>query len=215
MELISVNVGQQQEIERNNHSEKTGIFKLPVSGPVLVTAIGLEGDFIASKKHHGGPDQAVYIYGAADYAWWSHELGQELDPGIFGENLTITELESARFSIGDKLEIGQTILEVTSPRIPCDLFAARMGDPKFIKRFRDAERPGLYCRVLRESTVQAGDEVTVTPYPGETVTLLDVFRNFYEKKPSEETLRRLLRAPIAIRTRQDTEVRLEKLRAEK
>jgi MOSC domain-containing protein YiiM len=215
MKLISVNLGSKATIERSNRSEITGIFKHPVTAPVRVTPLGLEGDFIASEKHHGGPDQAVYIYGAADYDWWSHQLGRELAPGTFGENLTVSDLESARFSIGDKLTVGAVILEVTAPRIPCGTFAARMADPQFVKRFRDAERPGLYCRVLKEGLVQVGDEVSLEPYRGETVTLLDVFRDFYDKRLSEETLRRLLQAPIAIRARKDTEEKLAKLLTEK
>jgi MOSC domain-containing protein YiiM len=215
MNVTSVNLGDPQIVRLAGHSSKTGIYKQPVSGPVRIGALGLEGDFIASKKHHGGPDQAVYIYGAADYDWWSHELGREIGPGTFGENLTISELESARFSIGDRLTVGAVILEVTAPRIPCDLFARRMDDPQFIKRFRDAERPGLYCRVLHEGTIEAGDDVSIEAYRGETVTLLDVFHNFYEKRSNEETLRRLLQAPIAIRARKDAEEKLAKLLAKK
>ncbi|MBI4731212.1 MAG: MOSC domain-containing protein [Chloroflexi bacterium] len=209
MKLISVNIGQEQRIEISHRSEQTGIFKLPARGPVRVTALGLEGDFIASKKHHGGPDQAVYVYGAADYNWWSRQLGRELVPGAFGENLTVSDLESARFSIGDRLIVGAVTLEVTAPRIPCGTFASRMGDPLFVKRFREAERPGLYCRVIQEGIIQAGDEVKVEPVRGEKVTLIEVFRDHYEKTADESTLRRLLRSPIAIRVRQALGERLE------
>jgi len=215
MKLTSVNIGQKQIIEHDHRRERTGIFKTPVSGPVRIGNLGLEGDFIASTKHHGGPDQAVYIYGAADYEWWSRELGREIGPGTFGENLTVSELESARFSIGDRLQVGAVTLELTAPRIPCDLFARRMDDPQFIKRFREAERPGLYCRVLREGAVQAGDKVSLESCRGETVALLDVFRNFYDQQSSEETLRRLLQAPIAIRARKDAEEKLAELLAGK
>jgi MOSC domain-containing protein YiiM len=211
MNVTSVNLGDPQIVRLASHSSKTGIYKQPVSGPVRIGALGLEGDFIASKKHHGGPDQAVYIYGAADYDWWSRELGREIGPGTFGENLTVSELESARFSIGDRLAIGDVILEVTAPRIPCDLFARRMDDPQFIQRFREAERPGLYCRVLREGTVQAGDEVSLEAYRGETVTLIELYRVFYEYDLSEASMRRLLAAPIAERARKMWEERLGEL----
>jgi MOSC domain-containing protein YiiM len=215
MKLISINIGKRATLEHPNKTESTGIFKHPVTGPVRIGSLGLEGDFIASKKHHGGPDQAVYIYGTADYKWWSHELGRELGPGIFGENLTISELESARFSIGDRLSVGEVTLEVTAPRIPCDTFAIRMGDAQFVKRFREAERPGLYCRVIREGSVRAGDKVTTELHSGETVTLLEIFRDYYERKANEAELRRFLRAPVAIRARKDLEERLSKHLGEK
>ena len=180
MQLISLNLGQAEKIENAKPGGKTGIFKRPVLTPVRITPTGLEGDTICDTKNHGGPDQAVYIYGVADYRWWSAELGQEVQPGAFGENLTISELESACFSIGDRLQVGAVILEVTAPRLPCMTLATRMDDPDFIKRYRDAERPGLYCRVIQEGFVQAGDPVSVEAYPAETVTILKMFRDYYE-----------------------------------
>jgi MOSC domain-containing protein YiiM len=170
-----------------------------------VTKLGLEGDVIVSKKHHGGPDQALYVYGAADYEWWSKELGKEIEPGTFGENLTISELESAQFNVGDYLHVGEVALQVTAPRIPCGTFAARMDDSQWVKRFRQAERPGLYCRVMKEGWVKAGEAVSWGAYTGETISVLEMFREFYNKDKSEETLRRHLSAPIAIRARRDLE----------
>src|SRR5512141_2639668 len=127
MLFVSVNIGVRKRLQRKDRLDQTGIFKLPVQAPVRVTRLGLERDVIVSKRHHGGPDQAVYVYGGADYEWWSKELGQNLEPGTFGENLTISDLESARFQIGDYLHIEQVTLQVTAPRIPCGTFAARMG----------------------------------------------------------------------------------------
>jgi MOSC domain-containing protein YiiM len=66
MNLLSVNIGQERTLQRKDRVEKTGIFKFPADGPVKVTKLGLEGDVIVSKKHHGGPDQAIYVYGGAD-----------------------------------------------------------------------------------------------------------------------------------------------------
>ena len=115
MNIISINIGHQQLLKVGDHLDKTGIFKESTAGDVVVTEKGLPDDYIFSKKHHGGPDQAIYIYGSIDYDWWKLELGRELLPGTFGENLTIEGLESSGFSIGDRLEIGQVILEVTAP----------------------------------------------------------------------------------------------------
>jgi len=212
MQLESVNLGQEQILQNKSRVERTGIFKFPVEGLVRVTTLGLEGDAILSKKHHGGPDQAVYVYGRADYDWWSEELKKEIAPGTFGENLTISDLESARFNVGDTLRVGEVTLQVTAPRIPCETFAARMGDPKWVKRFRHAERPGLYCRVIQSGFVKAGDPVSMESYCGETISVIEMFRDFYERNKSEETLRRQLNAPIAIRARQDLEKELQNLR---
>jgi MOSC domain-containing protein YiiM len=211
MQLLGVNIGQKRTQQIGKQLEITGIFKLPTNGPVQVTSLGIKDDFVASPEDHGGPDQAVYVYGGADYAWWSKGLGRQIEPGTFGDNLTISELESARFNIGDYLHIGDVTLQVTAPRIPCATFAARMADPLWVKKFRRAERPGLYCRVIREGFVRTGDSVSVEKYTGKTLSILQMYRDYYERDKSEETLRLHLNAPIDIRTRVHLEKELEKL----
>lgn len=211
MKLISINVGKKQTQQNKGREEITGIYKKTVTGPVQINKLGIADDFIGSPKHHGGPDQALYIYGEGDYQWWEASLGRSLEAGTFGENLTISELESARFNIGDILQIGEVTLQVTAPRIPCGTFASRMGDPQWVKKFRAAERPGLYVRVLREGTLAAGAAVTFEAYQGETLSLIEMYREFYEKAKTEESLRKHLNAPIAIRARVDLEKELNEL----
>ncbi len=214
MKLISVNLGQERTLYRKDRTEQTGIFKFATEAPVKVTRLGLEGDVIVSKKHHGGPDQAVYVYGTADYEWWSKELGEELAPGTFGENLTISDLESAKFNIGDYLHIGEVTLQVSAPRIPCNTFATRMGDPLWVKKFRHAERPGLYCRVIDEGFIKTGDDVSTEEYDGETISVLQMYRDYYLRDKSRELLMQHLNAPIAIRARRDLEKDLQRLLTE-
>lgn len=211
MQLISINIGVKRTQQRRDFVETTGIYKLPANGPVEIKSLGIETDVICDTKNHGGPDQALYIYGSTDYAWWSQELGKELEPGTFGDNLTISDLESAQFNIGDYLHVGEVTLQVTAPRIPCDTFATRMGDPQWVKKFRHAERPGLYVRVIKEGTIKPGDPVTVERYTKETISLLQMYRDYYLKDKSEELLRQHLNAPIAIRDRKALEDKLAKL----
>ena len=211
MQLFSINIGKERQQQRKDYVETTGIYKMPVDGPVEIKSLGIEGDVICDKKNHGGPDQAIYVYGGADYVWWSHELGKELAPGTFGDNLTISELESATFNVGDYIHIGDVTLQVTAPRIPCGTFATRMSDPQWVKKFRNAERPGLYCRVIKEGVVEAGTPVSVEKYSGETISIVKMYRDYYEKDKSEESLRRHLNAPIAIRAREDLEEELQRM----
>jgi MOSC domain-containing protein YiiM len=211
MKLLSINIGRLTRLPGVKDVGQTGIFKTPAAGPVAVTAYGLAGDAIADTRHHGGVDQAVYVYGAPDYAWWAAELGQPLAPGTFGENLTIDGLESAKLSVGDRLHLAEVVLEVTSPRIPCATLAARMGDPTFVKRFRHAARPGVYCRVIRPGPAAAGEPVRLEPHSGPTITVLEMFRDFYANDWDETRLRRHLAAPIAVRAREDAEERLARL----
>jgi len=214
MDLLSINLGQSRPDPAGRPDRTTGIYKFPVDAPVEVNLLGPVGDVIVSAKHHGGPDQAVYIYGQTDYDWWAGELGRELAPGTFGENLTVSDLESAAFDIGDLLHVGDEVtLQVTAPRLPCATFAARLGDPLFVKKFRAAERPGLYCRVLAEGRLQVGDPVWVEEYPGETVSLLHVYRDHYEPELTEAAIRRILAAPVAVRLRERKEKEMQKVLA--
>lgn len=211
MQLISINIGQERSIPNAKASGKTGIFKLPVNTPVEITSEGIPGDVICDTKFHGGTDQAIYIYGTVDYQWWAGALGRELAPGTFGENLTISDLESAALLVGDLLQIGTLRLQVTSPRMPCGTLAARMGDATFKQQFRLAERPGLYCRVLQGGQVQAGNPVHLEHYTGETVSILEMFRDHYTPGLGEAMLRHYLAAPISIRERTSKEKQLQKL----
>lgn len=201
MHVISINVGKATPIANAKAVGMTGIYKQPQTEPVQIGTLGLENDAICDVENHGGVDQAVYVFGAGDYAWWSAYLERDLAPGTFGENLTISDFESMDYNLGDYLQVGAVRLQVTGPRIPCVTLAARMNDPQFVKKFRHAERPGLYCRVITSGAVQAGDPVTVERYTGETVSALEHFRVFYDSVVDEATVRRLLAAPIDIRSR--------------
>ena len=88
-----------------------------------------------------------------------------------------------------------------------------MGDPAFVKRFRHAERPGLYCRVIQAGAVQVGQTVVLEPYAGTTIAAIEMFQAFYAGNLDEATLSRHLAAPIAIRDRADKQAQLDKLLA--
>ncbi len=202
MRVVSVNV-------KLPPAGGTAIDKQPQSGPVAVTVDGLAGDGVGDTRNHGGPDQAVYAYGTPDYAWWEAELGRPLPPGTFGENLTIEGLESAALAIGDRLVAAGVTLEVTSPRIPCATLAARMDDAGFIRRFRDARRPGVYLRVLEPGRIGEGDEVTLERAAG-SLTVLDLQDLYYDRKAPADAIERALDEPIDIRSRRAFERRLAK-----
>lgn len=210
MQITSVNVGRAEIIAYGNQSITTGISKRPVSGSVEVTELGLDGDQILNSEHHGGPDQAVYAYSADDYAWWASETGRDYPAGLFGENLTIKGLPRD-LCVGDRLLIGDLILEATSARIPCGTLAARMHDRGFGLTFRKAERPGTYFRVLNPGAVSSGDTVTLVEGAACEVTVLDLFRFAYETRHDADQLRRFLDAPLAERVRTKIETTLASL----
>ena len=196
--ILAVCTGTAQPVP--GKSFKSGIYKTPTDAPTMVDREGLIGDAICNRKHHGGPDQAVYVLGSIDHDWWSAELGRELAFGTFGENLVIEDVDSRAISVGDRFEAGTVLLEATSARIPCATLAARMGDPQFVRRFAAVGRPGFYCRVLRDGVIGVGDEVRYLPFDGEAVTMPELLSTF-GKNLSDEDRARYLAAPINDRLR--------------
>jgi MOSC domain-containing protein YiiM len=215
MHVGSVNVATAPtELRSGSRTLRSGIGKHAADAPVEVGALGLAGDLIVQEKHHGGPDQAVYVYGETDYAWWSERLGRALEPGTFGENLTITELETGAALVGDRMRVGaEVVLEVTAGRIPCNTLTARMGIRGFARDFRKANRPGLYCRVLATGRLGAGDEVRYAAAASPTISVLELSELYYARAPKLEDLERALAAPICERARRECGDQLAALRS--
>ncbi len=210
MRLLSINTGRPQPLQVGGHPTVTGIYKNPVE-TAQISTLGLSGDHIDDQEHHGGPDQAVYVYSAEDYEWWMEQLGEALEPGTFGENLTFSSFGEEPVRIGDRFRVGLVVLEVSAPRIPCATLAARMGDSNFVKKFRQAGRPGFYARVLEEGQIQRGQSVEKIAAPAHNATLLEVFELWYEKTPDIARLRWVLAAPLAERARAVYAERLKSL----
>jgi MOSC domain-containing protein YiiM len=184
MRVLSVNVGRPRANPRKPVA-LTGIDKLPVSGPVMVTApgpkgtgaVGLAGDRVYDVKHHGGTDQAVYAYAREDLDSWAAELGRALPNGVFGENLTTAGVPVNDALIGERWRIGRDlVLEVSCPRIPCGTFQGWLERDGWIKRFTQAALPGTYLRVISPGPVSAGDSVRIEHRPGHAVTVAVTFR---------------------------------------
>ncbi len=167
----SVNVGRPKLLLINGQPNKTGIDKQPTDGPVELRDDAVAGDAVVDREYHGGYDKAVYAYASEDYAWWSGELGRELGPGAFGENLTTSGIAIAEARIGERWRVGNALLEVSEPRQPCSTLGAKMGDQRFVRRFAKALRLGTYMRIIEPGVVGAGDAIDVVDRPDHEVTV--------------------------------------------
>ncbi|KQR78007.1 MOSC domain-containing protein [Rhizobium sp. Leaf341] len=183
---------------------KTGIVKHPQGGAVIVDAAGLAGDAVCNRKHHGGPDQAVYGLGSLDLDAWAEELGHAVPPGLFGENLVVSDVDSRAIAVGDRFETDTVTLEVTSTRIPCSTLALRFNDPGFARRFRRVGRPGFYCRVLRPGMMCAGERVVFHAFQGPRITMPEMLATAV-KTLSDAERARYRAAPISERVRAQLE----------
>jgi len=175
--ILSVNVGRPRPVDTGQRLVLTAIWKAPVEGRVHVRGVNLDGDDQADRSVHGGPDKAVYAYAIEETRAWEAEVGRELGPGAFGENLTTEGIDVSGALLGERWLIGTTLLEVVQPRLPCFKLGLRMNDPSFVKRFAQASRPGAYLRIVEEGDLGAGDAVAVdtAALPDHGVTLRLVF----------------------------------------
>jgi MOSC domain-containing protein YiiM len=178
-QVVSVNVGRPSTVNWHGREVTSAIWKQPVPGRRCLRGVNVDGDDQADRRVHGGPTKAVYAYAAEDYAWWGATLGVDLEPGTFGENLTVSGIDLADRLVGERWRIGSAVLRVTEPRIPCFKLGIRMGDAGFVHQFADAARPGSYLAIESEGEVGAGDPVELLGRPDHDVTIGTVERAYH------------------------------------
>ena len=177
-----------REFEYGSRPARSAIWKSPAVGRIAVRGINLVGDDQADRKAHGGPDKALYAYALEDARWWEQEVGRALAYGEFGENLTTEGIDVNGALVGERWQIGTTVLEVSEPRIPCWRLGVRMNDKLFPRRFTEALRPGTYLRIVVEGDVGAGDEIRAVKRPDHDLTIRDVFRIYTRDRAEVERL---------------------------
>jgi MOSC domain-containing protein YiiM len=190
--LLSVNVGGVRQFDYNGRSATSAIWKLPAAGRLAARGVNLEGDDQADRAAHGGPDKAVYAYAMEDVRWWAATLGRSFEYGEFGENLDTEGIDVTNAIVGERWEIGSTVLEVSEPRVPCWRLAFKMKDQGFPRQFVVAGRPGTYLRIAVEGEIGSGDEIRVVERPAHGLSIGDVFRIYMHDRHEAE---RLLTAP--------------------
>ncbi|WGH74381.1 MOSC domain-containing protein [Tenacibaculum tangerinum] len=184
MKIVATNIGERKKIDWKGKTITTGIFKFPVENPIFLDLEKVKEDTICDRKHHGGTDQAVYGYSAKHYAYWK-ELYPDLDWqfGMFGENLTVDDLDERQLHVGDTFKIGEVIIEVTKPREPCRTLGVRFNDMKIVKQFWQQNYPGVYFKVLQTGLVKAGDALEQLKSCPQNPTIVKVYQ---EKRVQQE-----------------------------
>lgn len=157
--IHTLTVGMPKElVDSKGRSMITGIEKQRVQEVYLSTQ-GFEGDDVADKKHHGGPDRAVCLYPAEHYIQWEQELGKTLPVAAFGENLTVTNMLESDVCIGDIYKIGDAVIQITQGRIPCSTIDRYTEANTLLKRLIETGYTGFLARVLEEGTICADSTI--------------------------------------------------------
>lgn len=194
--LVSVNVGMPKNVQWRDKTVYTGIWKVPVEGPVMVRRLNIDGDGQGDLAGHGGEQRAVMVYQSESYDFWKAHLGRDdLRPGHFGENFTVTGLADDDVCIGDRYRIGDAEFEVTQPRVTCFRVGMRLDEPDMPNLLVSQHRPGFYFRVIVEGRVRAGDDIVRTRRGRHELSVADVDALLYLPDRDVETLRKATDVP--------------------
>lgn len=194
--LLSVNVGMPQDLAWQGRTVHTAVWKRPVVGPRLVRQLNIDGDAQGDLAGHGGEHRAVFVYQIESYRYWQDQLGRDdFVYGQFGENFTVEGLADDQVCIGDRYRIGEAVFEVTQPRVTCYRVGIRMEDPRMPAMLVSHRRPGFYFRVLREGTVQAGDDIVQIATGPQAMTVAEIDALLYMPGHPRPGALRALRIP--------------------
>ena len=176
MKIISVNIGTKKIVSWKGKTYATGIFKVPVKDDIFLGKKDVVNDNVIDRKYHGGVDQAVYAYGENHYAYWKRLYPHlEFSYGMFGENLTVTNLWEDDITIGSIYKLGEAKIEVTKPRQPCVKLGIRFQDAKVIKQFWSTTKSGIYFKVLETGKVAKNDEFILLEKAKNSPSIAEVF----------------------------------------
>ena len=190
MKIISVNIGSPRIVNWKGSDIVTGIYKFPVDRPLFLGEEGVKDDHVIDTRYHGGKDKACYLYSSDHYEFWKGLYpSADWEWGMFGENLTVENLDESQILIGDIFRIGGALVQVTQPRQPCFKLGIRLGTQDVVKRFSLENFPGAYVRVLEEGNVQKDDQVVVErSFPG-SPSLKTVFNMLFHDGFDQDKVR--------------------------
>ena len=194
MKIISLNVGLPSAQRYEGRKVITGGTKKPVHSAVLRFG-NFDGDRQADRVNHGGAEKAVCVYPFDHYPYWNRQLGRDLRPGAFSENLTVSGAIETEVCVGDVFRIGEASVQVSQPRMPCAKLAAKNALKRLPKLIANTGFTGFYMRVLSEGLVTAGDSFNLFQAHPERITIAEVNSIIYEQSYDLALIKRLAELP--------------------
>ncbi|MDE3206134.1 MAG: MOSC domain-containing protein [Acidobacteriota bacterium] len=151
--------GSEGRVARINVSDG-GVPKAAVA-EATVAHEGLSGDRQRDRKHHGRPFQAVCLW-SAEVIDELAGLGHPIGPGCAGENLTLAGLDWSQLRPGTLLRVGETLIELSFPAVPCRHQAQWFTDGDFSRIAFEVNPRWVrwYGWVRQPGPVSAGAPVT-------------------------------------------------------
>ena len=193
MKIISTNIGEPKTISWKGKNIKTGIYKYPVDTSIFLDKEDVKGDHVIDRRYHGGLDKACYLYTAEHYPFWKEKYPDlDWNYGMFGENLTVLGLDERLINIGDIYKIGEAVVQVSQPRMPCFKLGVRFGTQTILTQFIEALKPGVYLRVLQAGNVTIGDKLIVEEKQEDEISITDMYLLLYSRNSHEALAKKAL-----------------------
>ena len=190
MQVVSTNIAKPKNIIWNDSEVTTGIYKKPIHQPIFLGKQGVRDDEISDRNVHGGEFKACYLFSLDHYSYWKNlYTNLDWDFGMFGENLTVSGLHEKDIHIGDKLKLGEAVVQVTQPREPCYKFGVKFGSQNVLKEFIDYGYSGTYVRVLEEGFVKTGDTLEIVEKAKNSISIWQFFELLYSKEKNQEHIK--------------------------
>ncbi|MDC6367742.1 MULTISPECIES: MOSC domain-containing protein [Flavobacteriaceae] len=182
MEVISTNIAIPKNVQWNGKNIITGIFKYPVPEPIVLESESVAKDTIADRKVHGGIYKACYLFSSNYYPYWKEKYPDlDWNWGMFGENLTIKNLDESKLRIGNIYRLGTSLVQISQPREPCFKLGIRFGTQDILKEFIDHGYPGTYVKVLEIGEVKTGDRMVLVEESENSLTTRQFYQLLYTK----------------------------------
>lgn len=193
MKILSTNTANPTTIIWNGKEETTGIYKTPTDRPIYLGKEEVKHDCVIDRKYHGGTYKACYLFSEIHYKYWKNlypNLNWEW--GMFGENLTVSDMNENKIFVGDIYKVGNALVQITQPREPCYKLGVKFGNQNILKGFIKHGSPGTYVKVLTEGSVNVGDQIILENRIENSLTVAELFGLLFSKNKDQNLLHRAI-----------------------
>jgi MOSC domain-containing protein YiiM len=188
MQIISTNIGNPSTVTWNGKEYLTGIFKNPVSCPIFLDKDDVDKDSVIDRKYHGGNDKACYIFSEKHYQYWKNLYPNlNWNWGMFGENLTISDLDESQIYVGDLYKVGEAVVQISQPRQPCFKLGIRFNTQQMLKQFIDYGYSGVYIKVVEKGNVKVNDKFELIKKEENSLSIKEIFHLIYLEDKSDNS----------------------------
>lgn len=194
--VLRLYTGKTRECRIQGYAEPTAYIRTSGNSPLWLAPTGLSGNELGSPRRLGTENHAVYLFPQAHYSYFADLLDQPIAPGLFAENVSYDGPDENALRIGDHIRIGDALIELTSPRVPCYKMAHFIGTGSgFPSRFSASGRTGVYARVLAPGYVSPKDDLTVIRSDSRNATVSELNTVLTAGKPRDDIISRVVESP--------------------